>query len=57
MLGQRYLYQDPHPQPLTWQATTAQLAELQPDRQWRRGRVEHLVLAVRQRLRRRACPG
>ena len=36
VLGQRYLYQDPHPQPLTWQATTAQLAELQPDRQWRR---------------------
>ena len=23
VLGQRYLYQDPHPQPLTWQATAA----------------------------------
>lgn len=50
VLGQRYLYQEPHPQPLTWQATAAQLAELQPDRRWRQGRVEHLVLAVRQRL-------
>jgi hypothetical protein len=50
VLGQRYLYQEPYPQPLTWQATTAQLAELQPDRRWRQGRVEHLVLAVRQRL-------
>ena len=44
VLGQRYLYQEPHPQPLTWQATTAQLAELQPDRQWRQGRVERLYI-------------
>jgi hypothetical protein len=57
VLGQRYLYQEPHPQPLTWQATTAQLTELQPDRQWRQGRVEHLVLAVRQRLSAKGVPG
>jgi hypothetical protein len=50
VLGQRYLHQEPHPQPLTWQATAAQLAELQPDRRWSQKRVEHLVLAVRQRL-------
>ena len=58
VLGQRYLYQDPHPQPLTWQATAAaQLAELQPDRQWRQRRVENLVLAVRQRLSAKGVPG
>lgn len=50
VLGQRYLYQEPHPQPLTWQATAAQLTELQPDRAWRQRRVEELVLAVRKRL-------
>jgi hypothetical protein len=57
VLGQRYLYQDPLPQPLTWQATTAQLAELQPERQWRQRRVENLVLAVRQRLSAKGVPG
>jgi FHA domain len=57
VLGQRYLYQEPHPQPLTWRAAAAQLAELQPERQWRQGRVEHLVLAVRQRLSAKGVAG
>ena len=57
VLGQRYLYQEPYPQPLTWQATTAQLDELQPDRQWRQRRVENLVLAVRLRLSAKGVPG
>jgi hypothetical protein len=57
VLGQRYLYQEPHPQPLTWQATADQLAELQPERRWSPRRVEHLVLAVRQRLSAGGVPG
>ena len=57
VLAQRYLYQEPHPQPMTWQATTAQLALLQPERHWRQRTVENLVLAVRQRLSAQGVPG
>ncbi|WP_433171701.1 hypothetical protein [Actinoallomurus sp. CA-150999] len=50
VLGQRYLLHEPHPQPLSWQQTADNLAELQPGAGWTRKRVERLVGGVRNRL-------
>lgn len=57
VLGQRYLWHDFHPQPLTWQQAADQLAELQPDAGWTAKRVARLVLEVRARLSRRGVSG
>jgi hypothetical protein len=56
VLGQRYLWHDFHPQPLTWRHAAEQLAELQLRATWPAKRVEHLVLAVRGRLSRGGVP-
>ncbi|MEV7087972.1 FHA domain-containing protein [Streptomyces sp. NPDC093085] len=56
VLGRRYLRHDPHPQPLTWRQTAAELAELQPGARWTEKRVEHTVNAVRIRLSRDGVP-
>jgi hypothetical protein len=57
VLGQRYLWHDFHPQPLTWRQTAEQLRELQPDANWTPSRVAHLVEDVRIRLSRGGVPG
>ncbi|MQY23897.1 FHA domain-containing protein [Nocardia macrotermitis] len=50
VLGQRYLRQEHHPQPLTRDATAEQLIDLQPDADWKRRRVDTVVTDVRHRL-------
>ncbi|HET9254133.1 MAG TPA: FHA domain-containing protein [Pseudonocardiaceae bacterium] len=50
VLGQRYLLNDAHPRPLSWQQAADQLAELRPDAGWGPKRVERMVAAVRARL-------
>lgn len=57
VLGQRYLWHDFHPQPLTWQQTARQLAEFEPGAAWTAKRVEHLVVGVRNRLSMAGVPG
>lgn len=57
VLGQRYLLHEEYPQPLAWRETAAELAELQPDADWTHKKVEHLVVAVRNRLSRGGVPG
>lgn len=57
VLGQRYLWHDFHPQPLTWRQAAEQLAELEPGVTWTAKRVEHLVVGVRDRLSRNGVLG
>jgi hypothetical protein len=57
VLGQRYLLHEARPQPLTWRQAADQLAELQPDGGWTPKRVEHAVVAVRNRLSRAGVGG
>ncbi|MFG1910798.1 hypothetical protein [Kribbella sp. NPDC048928] len=57
VVGQRYLWHDLHPLPLSWRQAADQLAELQPDGGWTAKRVEHLVSNVRTRLSRDGVPG
>ncbi|MGW4832686.1 FHA domain-containing protein [Amycolatopsis japonica] len=57
VLSQRYLRHEPQPQPLSWRAAAASLAELQPDVRWTANRVEHVVAAVRGRLAMAGVPG
>lgn len=49
-LGQRYLRNDPYPQPLTWAQVAAELSELRPAEKWGERRVAHVVRNVRGRL-------
>lgn len=48
-LAQRYLRQDPHPQPLTWSQVAYELDRLQPQRGWTNKVASHTVKAVRER--------
>lgn len=56
VLGQKYLSGDTSPQPLTWEQTARQLAELQPDATWTAKKVEHRVGLVRERLHAAGVP-
>lgn len=56
-LAQRYLLQQPYPQPMAWRQVAEQLAELDPSAGWTSKRVEHLVVAVRARLARAGVAG
>lgn len=56
-LGQRYLLHEARPQPLSWRQAADQLAELQPGARWTAKRVEHMVVAVRDRLSRGGVAG
>ncbi|HEX6444406.1 MAG TPA: FHA domain-containing protein [Streptosporangiales bacterium] len=56
-LGQRYLLHHPRPHPLTWAQTAEILDDLYPDAGWTAKRVEHLVVAVRNRLSHSGVPG
>ncbi|MBO8192269.1 hypothetical protein ITI46_11410 [Streptomyces oryzae] len=51
-LAQRYLRNDPVPQPLTWAEVAAELAELRPAESWTRKRAAHVVACVRTRFSR-----
>ena len=57
VLGQRYLLHEARPQPLSWRQAADQLAELQPGAGWTGKRVEHMVVAVRDRLSRGGVAG
>lgn len=57
VLGQRFLWHDFHPQPLTWRQAAEKLVELEPGVAWTAKRVEHLVVAVRNRLSRNGVRG
>jgi hypothetical protein len=56
-LGQRYLLNDPGPQPLTHQQVTDVLVELRPDAKWTKKKVEQIVDKVRKRLSARGVEG
>jgi hypothetical protein len=49
-LSQRYLRQDPHPQPLTWAQLADDLGRLRPGERWTAKRAAHIVTEVRKRL-------
>jgi hypothetical protein len=49
-LGQRYLRQDPSPQPVSWAQAADDLSRAPNSRRWTARAVEHVVAAVRQRL-------
>ncbi|RKN46708.1 hypothetical protein D7294_00295 [Streptomyces hoynatensis] len=55
-LGQRYLRNEPYPQPLTWAQVAAELSELRPQERWGERRAAHIVTNVRKRLS-RSVPG
>lgn len=56
-LGQRYLHNDPGPQPLTHQQVADLLVELRPDAKWTKKKVEQIVDKVRKRLAGRGVDG
>ncbi|MFW6690626.1 hypothetical protein [Streptomyces sp. MAR4 CNX-425] len=56
-LAQRYLRNDPQPQPLTWSQVAYELTTLQPERRWTEKRAAHLVAGVRKKLSRDGVPG
>lgn len=56
-LAQRYLRNDPQPQPLAWAQAAAELQELHPQRQWNEKKVARVVEKVRARLSARGVPG
>ncbi|WP_187369592.1 hypothetical protein [Fodinicola acaciae] len=49
-LAQRYLRQEPQPQPLTWKDTALAMHDLRPAEQWTEKRLAHIVKKVRVRL-------
>lgn len=57
-LAQRYLRNDPQPQPLTWSQVAHELTDLDPADPWTPKRAAHVVGKVRRRLSREvAVPG
>jgi hypothetical protein len=49
-LAQRYLRNDPQPQPLTWAQVAFELSELPSGRRWTAKQAAHVVAKVRKRL-------
>ncbi|WP_329177408.1 hypothetical protein [Streptomyces sp. NBC_01477] len=49
-LAQRYLRNDPQPQPLTWSQVAYELTDLNPTDPWSPKRAAHVVAKVRRRL-------
>lgn len=56
-LAQRYLRNDPQPQPLTWAQVAAELRTLDPAGRWTDKRAAHIVSKVRKRLSRQGVYG
>lgn len=56
-LAQRYLRNDPQPQPLTWAQVADELNTLGPERPWTEKRAAHVVAKVRRRLSRQGVQG
>jgi hypothetical protein len=57
VMGQRYLRNEPNPQPLGRREAAMELAEIDPEGRWTIKRVENRANAVRQRLSKRGVPG
>ncbi|PXX62142.1 hypothetical protein DFR70_1078 [Nocardia tenerifensis] len=57
VLAQRYLLQEPYPQPMAWRQAAVHLDDLQPDSGWNAKRVERIVEKVRTRLSNEGVPG
>lgn len=57
VLGQRYLYREPFPQPLTWRQVVEELSWLRPGVEWNDKQVARVVEAVRVRLSRSGIAG
>jgi hypothetical protein len=57
VLGQRYLRNEPNPQPLTRHEAAAELRAIDPDGRWTYKTVEHRAKAVRARLSARGVAG
>jgi hypothetical protein len=49
-LSQRYLRQEPQPQPLTWAQIADELSHLRPEESWTCKRAAHIVTTVRKKL-------
>ncbi|MEU6721126.1 FHA domain-containing protein [Nonomuraea sp. NPDC046802] len=49
-LSQRYLRQEPRPQPLTWAQVADEMSRLRPSERWTQKRVAHIVANVRRKL-------
>lgn len=56
-LAQRYLRNDPQPQPLTWAQVSDELNALGAERPWTEKRAAHVVAKVRRRLSRQGVHG
>lgn len=56
-LAQRYLRNDPRPQPLTWSQVAWELNALAPPKRWTEKRAASIVASVRRRLSREGVPG
>jgi hypothetical protein len=50
VLAQRYLLQEPYPQPMAWRQAAVHLDDMQPEEGWNAKRVERVVEKVRGRL-------
>ncbi|MGV9386664.1 hypothetical protein ACWDRB_63440 [Nonomuraea sp. NPDC003707] len=50
ILAQRYLRQEPNPQPVSWGQSAIDLRRVDPDRQWTDKKVEHVIADLRLRL-------
>ncbi|MQY17073.1 hypothetical protein [Nocardia macrotermitis] len=57
VLAQRYLLQEPYPQPISRDQAAEQLHMLQPDGEWTERKVERLARHVRDRLSAAGTPG
>lgn len=58
-LAQRYLRQEPYPQPVAWKQVADDVSRADPQRKWSVKSVEHTIAGVRKRLSggRRPIPG
>lgn len=56
-LGQRYLRQDPQPQPLTWGQVEYELKMLQPTENWTWRRAAHIVSKLRKKVSKKGVRG
>ncbi|WP_216903251.1 hypothetical protein [Nocardia alni] len=57
VLAQRYLLQEPYPQPMGWQQAADHLNDLDPDADWNHRKVARLVEQVRTRLSKAGVAG
>ncbi|WP_279582175.1 hypothetical protein [Fodinicola feengrottensis] len=56
-MGQRYLRHEVHPRPLAWAEVASELNVLGAQENWGPKGVAHVVMNVRERLRKKGVPG